>query len=190
MSNQLPDTIFYKKTFLEAATPWFDGAWDWAWTDGCFGEYRISPMDFDGLVERKGNFLLFETKNIGKDVSTGQLRTFKAAYKLRCFTIIFIEGKLGPVNFKTWCAPGFKKGFIMDKQIPVKDTKRLHDLCSDWFEFANENPTHTEKASTDVDWYEERAGILEYDAGYSRKEAENLAMKMMIERRLQLRNAL
>ena len=186
MSNQLPNTIFYPDTFLRLSTPWMDGVWDWSWTDGCFGEYRISPMDFDGIVERKGNFLLFETKDEGKDVPVGQMRTFKAAFALRCFTVIFIEGKTNPQYFMAWCAPGFKGGFIMQRKESIPDTKRLHDLCADWFEFANKNPTNPEKAYTDIEWFDERAGILEFEAGYSREESELIAIKMMTERRLQM----
>ena len=47
-------------------------------------------MDFDGVVERKGNFILFETKNLGVPIQEGQLRTLKAAHSLGCFTIVLI----------------------------------------------------------------------------------------------------
>ena len=36
------------------------------------------------------------------------------------------------------------------------------------------------------EYYNERAAILEYEAGYTREEAERIARNMMIERRLKI----
>ncbi len=141
-SSDLPSTIKYPKTFNNSPAAGFDGVFDWSWTDGCFGEGKITPMDFDGVIERKGNFLLFETKNVGVPIPDGQMYTFESAYRLGVFTIIFIEGKNKPETAKIWCANGFKNGLKMDSHAPVNDMDKLKDLISSWYEYANKNATN------------------------------------------------
>ena len=185
----LPVTIKHPETFNNSLSAGFDGVFDWGWTNGCFGKGKITPMDFDGVVEKKGNFILFETKGVNVPVPKGQIITLESAYRLKCFTIVFIEGKLSPERVMVWFAPGFKSGAKMDKHVPV-NMERMKNLCSDWYKFADKHPSkrHYEFSSAcdDVEYYEERAGILEFEAGYSRKDAEELALKMMTERRLQI----
>lgn len=88
-----PSTIKYPETFARSASAGFDGIFDWSWTDGCFGDTRISPMDLDGVVERRGQFLVFETKNVGAQVPQGQLYTLQRLHSLGHFTIMIIHGK-------------------------------------------------------------------------------------------------
>ncbi len=85
----------------------YDGFFDWSWTKGCFGNPKIEPMDFDGVVERKGQFLVFETKDVGKSIPPGQFITLIEAHKLGCFTIMLIHGKLEPESGFIWW-PGVK----------------------------------------------------------------------------------
>ena len=75
MNDDLPDTILYPDKFKKSLGAGFDGVFNWKWTEGCFGDTKIKPMDFDGVVERYGNYLIFETKDIGKPISLGQLIT-------------------------------------------------------------------------------------------------------------------
>lgn len=139
--TELPPTIKYPEAFSKSPSAGFDGVFDWSWTDGCFGEKKITPMDFDGLVERKGNFILFETKNVGVEVPEGQLYTFKSTYNLGCFTILFIQGKSRPEFIKVWCQTNFHGGKIFDEYQPVTDLEKVRKLVSDWYEFADKNPT-------------------------------------------------
>jgi len=138
--KDLPDTIKHPKTFLDSPAAGFDGVFDWSWTKGCFGNGNITPMDFDGVVERKGNFIIFETKNIDTPIPDGQLYTLESAFKLNCFTIMFIEGKGKPEKAKVWCQPGFKGGKVMDSHLVVDDVQRLRQFVSDWYVFADNNP--------------------------------------------------
>ena len=86
----------------------FDGVFNWSWTNGCFGEgSRIEPTDFDGVVERKGQFIVFETKDKGVPLKRGQFRALLAAHKLGCFTIMLIEGKQKVERGRIWW-PGAK----------------------------------------------------------------------------------
>lgn len=78
--------------------------WDWNCLAGCFGEENkyFSPTDIDGIVEKKGYFLLLETKNPGKEIPDGQKIMFDRLIR-RGFTIIIIWGKPGePEKIQQW----------------------------------------------------------------------------------------
>lgn len=137
--NNLPNSIKHPETFLKSPAAGFDGVFDWSFTDGCFGKTKITPMDFDGVVERNGNFLVFETKAVGVPVPKGQMITYKTAHKLGCFTVVFIEGKQTPEFAKVWCQPGFKNGNFMNDHAPVDDLQRFKGFVSEWYDHANKN---------------------------------------------------
>lgn len=50
------------------------------------------PMDFDGVVERYGHVLIFETKNEGKEIDPGQRITLTDQWK-KGATIFVVSGK-------------------------------------------------------------------------------------------------
>lgn len=135
----LPSTIKYPEAFNKSVAAGFDGVFDWSWTDGCFGNESISPMDFDGVFERKGNFLIFETKAVGQKVPIGQMYTLLNAYKIGFFTIIFIEGKKLPELAKVWCQPGFKGGVRMESHKPT-NALRMNKFVKEWREYSDANP--------------------------------------------------
>lgn len=135
----LPPTIKHHEAFKKSPSAGFDGVFDWSWTSGCFGDGNITPMDFDGVVERKGNFLIMETKGIGVPVPKGQIFTMESAFKLNVFTILFIQGKQSPELAKAWCQPGFRNGVVMNDFIQT-DSSRMQDFLSSWYEFADKNP--------------------------------------------------
>jgi hypothetical protein len=98
----MPSTIRHPAKFNAAKPAGFDGIFDWSWTDGCFGKTRISPMDFDGVVERNGHLLVFETKDVGKDVPQGQLITLEALWRRSGVTVFLIHGKARPEDATVW----------------------------------------------------------------------------------------
>lgn len=63
---------------INAPDLYMAGIWDWAILDGCFGRTKIKPTDVDGLVERKGKFLMLETKAPGAAIPEGQRLTHQA----------------------------------------------------------------------------------------------------------------
>jgi hypothetical protein len=85
----------------------FDGVFDWDWCLPCLksrsGDGK-GPMDFDAVIERNGQFLVFETKDPGKEIPEGQERTLRAAHALGQFTIMFIFGKDAPQFGQIWWA--------------------------------------------------------------------------------------
>jgi hypothetical protein len=133
-------TIINRDAFLSGLPAQYDGEFDWDWTKGCFGETKIAPMDVDGMVERGGNFLLFETKDMGKFVPEGQLRTLRALYRLGCFTVVFVYGKKKPAALSVWHAPDFRSGVVMDPAKPVNvSIAQARALVTSWFMYADKN---------------------------------------------------
>lgn len=129
----LPTTIKHPAGFAHAPAAGFDGVFDWSWTDGCFGAGKITPMDFDGVVERKGNFLLFETKNLDVPIPKGQLYTLQAAHALGCFTIMLIHGKTSPERTEVWLPASPVRQHLIGK-----DAARLK--VAGWYHWANNHP--------------------------------------------------
>ena len=137
--SDLPSTIKHPHTFNQSPSAGFDGVFDWEWTQGCFGSGRITPMDFDGVVERKGNFIVFETKAPGVPIPDGQLFTLKRAHQLGVFTIMLIHGKTVPEASQVWCPPDFKNGKVMDDFREITVT-RAREFVSEWYQYADKNP--------------------------------------------------
>jgi hypothetical protein len=95
--------IKYPKKFMSKLPAGWDGEFEWDFLETAFGAKGM-PMDFDAVVERYVNFLLFETKSLGKAVPKGQLITFDALIKTGYWTIFFLwmDSKNRPVKMETW----------------------------------------------------------------------------------------
>ena len=132
----LPDSIKHPDNFIASPSYGFDGVFDWAFTKGALGFSKITPMDIDGIIERKGKFLVFETKDIGKDIPKGQMITFEQLYKLGVFTILFVQGKIKHEKAMAWCQPGFLNGFKHSNFVPCDDIK-LNEFTNKWYRFSN-----------------------------------------------------
>lgn len=133
---ETPKSIKYPKTFTDAKPAGFDGIFDWSFTEGCFGDTKITPMDIDGIIERRKHFLVFETKNKDTPIPIGQMITLKELYKLGCFTMIFIYGKTSPDQVMVWCEKGFLNGYEAKKFKDVT-TEGLREFIKMWYEYAN-----------------------------------------------------
>lgn len=171
--SALPATVKYPETFNNSPAFGFDGAFDWSWTQGAFGAGRITPMDFDGVVERKGNFILFETKGAGVPIPKGQMFTFESAFKLGVFTIVFIEGKNAPEFAKVWCAAGFKNSLKMEVHAPT-DAQRMANFVSEWFEFADKNPAK----KVDTSFLNNRISKLSSEIDGAKQHIQNLVKSL------------
>ena len=64
---------------------------EWQFLSGCF-DYGIMPTDIDGAVERNGNYLLFEEKAVGVDLTIGQSRMLNDMNQKYGMTIFVIWG--------------------------------------------------------------------------------------------------
>lgn len=168
--SDLPPTIKHPETFKNSPAAGFDGVFDWSWTDGCLGEKNIKPMDFDGVVERKGNFLLFETKGIGVPIPKGQMYTIESAYRLGCFTVMFIEGKEKPEKIKAWCQPGFMNGKKSKNHSDVTDIENAKTFVKAWYQYADNN----RNAMPDISFLNKRIVFLESTINKTKISAEKL----------------
>ena len=90
-------------------------------------------MDFDGVVERKGNFLLFETKNLDVPIPKGQLYTLQAAHALGCFTIMLIHGKTSPERTEVWFSGSNVKQHLIGSEA-------VRQKVASWYGWANNHP--------------------------------------------------
>ena len=63
-----------EEEFNKSLPAGYDGKFDWDVfkQHGCFGDTKIEPMDFDGVVERHKHYLIFETKKEGQRIPQGQ----------------------------------------------------------------------------------------------------------------------
>jgi len=130
MNSPLPNTIIFPEAFQKSLPPGFDGIFDWGFLRGVFGK-TITPMDFDGVVERHGHYLVFETKDEGKEIPQGQLLTLNNLIQALSFTVIKIWGKR-EIGF-------FEIMFPNGRRRRGCGQEELVDLCDRWFSFANQN---------------------------------------------------
>jgi hypothetical protein len=104
------------------------GIWDWGCLRGCFGDTRIEPTDIDGLVERKGHFLLLETKAPTAQIKGGQEIMFQALRATKRFTVLVIWGDAGqPQRGKLYCVDAVSRIFDCDLQT-------LRAIVAYWFD--------------------------------------------------------
>lgn len=110
-----------------------DGVWDWGILSGCFGNTQISPTDIDGFVERKGKFLILETKAPGVEVKRGQEITFEALVKFAGAVVIVIWGNRdNPERIKV-----YSQKEPNGKEYADADVSKLRWLVSSWFQMAD-----------------------------------------------------
>lgn len=128
--EKIPETIRNIKKFNEKKPAGFDGIFDWSWCSGCFGDTKITPMDIDGIVERRGQFLIFETKDEETEVPLGQMITLERLHNLGCVTLLFIWGKTKPEKYELW----FPNSDIKEQGKGVLATRTAVER---WFEWAD-----------------------------------------------------
>jgi len=84
--------IKHRETFNQWLPALFDGEFEWDFLNPVWHGTKITPMDFDAVVERYGHFLIFETKKDNKGVDLGQSISLTAMWK-KGTTIFQIAGK-------------------------------------------------------------------------------------------------
>jgi len=127
-----PDTIRYPNAFDRNQPAGFDGIFNWKWTEGCFGHTTIRPMDFDGVVERYGHYLVFETKDLGVEIPQGQKITLAGLRNPKDFCVMKIWGKDEPEYFKITT---LHKGHLIE--IEGWGVNEAREYIRKWFEWAN-----------------------------------------------------
>lgn len=101
--------------------------WDWGMLRGCFGSSKAAVSDIDGIIERRGRFLVIEAKSEGKAVPMGQSIMFSALAKIDQFTVVVVWGKPGHVvKMQEWPAAAV-----------AADNAGFRKLVSNWYRRAN-----------------------------------------------------
>lgn len=104
--------------------------WDWGILDGCFGDTKIKPTDLDGFIERKGKFLVIETKSPNVEVTKGQQITFDALINTGYFTVIVVWGEANkPEKIKLITSQA-------QKEYPGSIAK-FREIVSRWYAWAD-----------------------------------------------------
>lgn len=108
--------------------------WDWGCLDGCFGDSKVRPTDIDGFVERRGRFLVIETKEPTAKVSQGQEITFQALARTRLFTILIVWGHPGkPERIRFISARD-------ERYYENANLDTLRRIVGRWYHFATNTP--------------------------------------------------
>ncbi len=110
---------------------YIENLWDWGILNGCFGDTKIAVTDIDGFVERRGKFLLIETKSIGKEIPNGQKYTFESLMKTGLFTILIVWG--------TRNTPQRMELYTVNATLTYENTnlEKMREIVRKWFVFAS-----------------------------------------------------
>jgi len=123
----------YNEDSFDANLPaGYDGHFDWDCfkVAGCWGDTNIEPMDFDGVVERRRHYLIFETKDEGKDIPKGQKIALDNLRNAKSFTVSTIWPK----------SPPFKKMEMIHhngKTETVVGHESILKRIRDWYFYAS-----------------------------------------------------
>ena len=71
--------------------------WDWGFIEKVLPG-KLAVSDVDGVIERKGSFLLLEAKQPGASMPLGQKIMFSSFLKLPQFTVIELWGRKNKVE--------------------------------------------------------------------------------------------
>lgn len=94
--------------------------------EGCFSG-KIRPSDIDGVVERRGHFLILEKKPCGYVFRGGQSILYEALAALPKFTILILRGKGQAVStMQEW-----------GKEETSCTWENVCVFCRKWFQNAN-----------------------------------------------------
>lgn len=92
-------------------------------------------MDFDGVVERYGHYIVFETKEPNKEIPKGQLITLEGLRTPKSFCVMKIWGKDKPEYFEA--SYGWINKKVFEKS--GKGVEEARDFVKRWYEWANQN---------------------------------------------------
>jgi len=131
-------SIKYQRAFDQSLPPGYDGVFDWDFLKPAFNGTKIEPMDIDALVERRGRFLIFETKTPNKETPQGQLIALEQLIKLGRGNIhlFFLWGKTIEtiVAMEEW---SYRNGAIVKSDRVDCDGVYVLKRVSAWFKYAN-----------------------------------------------------
>lgn len=103
--------------------------WPWDIFNKCFGR-GIRFSDIDGIVERKGQFLVVEGKSSGAPIPKGQLTMFKEMVATDRFTILILWGNPGePEEYEVFGKINLPKSKC--------NSKKIDEFIKGWYNWAD-----------------------------------------------------
>ena len=112
---------------------------EWRFLSGCF-DHKIMPTDIDGVVERNGLYLVFEEKQLGVDLSSGQKRMLEDLNRNHGMTVFIIWGDTAipcVEEMSIWRPYGRVNVYQEGRQKIRADIELLRYKCRQWFEWAD-----------------------------------------------------
>jgi len=132
----------------------FDGVFDWDFLKegGAFGNTRIEPFDFDGVVERNGYFLVYETKDEGKEIPLGQKIALESAVKTGFFIVFVIWGKTDCGRLEIWSRDS-ETGKVKYKKMDESSREIVLEYTSRWYEWVDglEKPVYDYQLKSEIE---------------------------------------
>lgn len=125
-------TVTYPDAFHRSPAAGFDGVFDWDFLIPAFEGTGIQPMDFDGVVERNGQFLVFETKEGNKPIPFGQQLALERAVETGFWTVIVLRAKRS-VDVAGWDCWFLGKKARVTKKYIEGDATALVAFVRRWF---------------------------------------------------------
>ncbi|GAI68127.1 unnamed protein product, partial [marine sediment metagenome] len=114
---------------------------DWSFLLPIFQGTKIEPMDIDGLVERYGRILIFETKQPDKDVPSGQVRALETLLRLGrgfvCIMVLYGKSATTITGMEEWHYIKGRKGRISKSARKTCDSLYVKERVNAWFSWAN-----------------------------------------------------
>ncbi len=126
----IPSTVDYPDAFRRSPPAGFDGAFHWAWANECFPNPKDRLMDIDGFKDRRGQILIFETKDLGVKIPLGQMIGLKTLHRTGVVAVMLVWGKEEPDNGEFW----FPRS---PKIIKWSGVKEAQDLVRRWYNWAD-----------------------------------------------------
>lgn len=115
-------------------------AFDWDFLKEAFANTNIEPMDIDGLVERNGNIIIFESKSPNTDIPRGQalaLERLLIAGRGKIFLlIIYGDSKDNIIGCEKW-RYSLKNSRVYKEIITHCDSNYVFLVVRNWFQWAN-----------------------------------------------------
>ena len=117
--------------FYDAPPANYSGYWEFDCLNDCFPG-RVTITDLDGIIERRGQFLVFETKNDNVPLPKGQQILLDQLLKLGVFTVVIIWGKPGVTALQRVTR------YHRNTEKEVEPTiEALKELCRKWWDWAD-----------------------------------------------------
>lgn len=114
--------------------------WDWEFLNECFRS-GIQVSDIDGIVERRGFFLVLETKQPGVQSSKGQRVMLENLVRTGYFTVVYVWGfpeKPEEIEILAPTSWGERSEIKITKS--PSSVGHLQDVVRHWFTKANKYP--------------------------------------------------